>query len=485
MLHVNLDLDVEQSDGERLLRLHAGEGEAHLRVLPAGSKDRHHWDRDAYGDAFLSAPDRQRGAAFVRNLATWLGLPLEDPREPPGELGPFPCSYIRSLADEGEHLQVGMDDWSRGSRLDLFIDPAQHQCMLLPGFVQERELRALSIALRDGWPLPRRTPGQDPLLARAEPLVPALRPLPGSRGLSNPAWVGRELVGAVAHDGEQHLCRWRDPREPPARLWTFRGYPAELSPSPDGRLLALTIFHWGDDGTASGAEGSVLLVPLGSGGQIGEVIPLTRSGEGFTLSFAGLTWSPAGDRLAVRGTDRRRRPPLDEVIRLFDVASRELVAIHWRPRRAEPRRAEPHVPESALPAWAVRTSFPYRGLAYGSGRSPDGAYELELDDDVLVVTDREGGRRKLVLERDRDREALRNLELQVSWIGGSSLHLVGEEHYVLDLRTLKLSYYLPPLPLGASWWSESPDQGLVLVQRRLGPVRSGDLVYLWGEVAWP
>ena len=112
-------------------------------------------------------------------------------------------SYVLNVGAEGEHFRLAMDDWSRGSQLDLFVTADRRRCTLLPGFVRERELRALSIALRDGWPPPRRTPKEDPWLASVEPVVPKLTPLPGSRNLSNPVWMGRELYGVITQRGEQ------------------------------------------------------------------------------------------------------------------------------------------------------------------------------------------------------------------------------------------------------------------------------------------
>jgi hypothetical protein len=323
-------------------------------------------------------------------------------------------------------------------------------------------------------------------MATERPLVPSLAPLPASRSLSNPEWVGHELVGTIEGDDERMLCRWTDLRQSPRTLWRFRAFPAELKPSPDGRILALTLFHWGDDGSCSGKDGSVLLVPLEPSGGRGEVLPLAGSSEGFALGLNGLTWSPTGHLLAIRGVDHRRAPPHNEVIRLYDVASRELIAVHWQPSDQGRTSSRGSIPSSGpeLPAWAVRASFPYRGLAYGAGRSPDGRFQIQLEGETLVVTDRQGLRRELALDGDREREALKGLELHVDWVGGSSLHLNGDEHYVVDLETLKLRYYLPSLPLGASWWSESPDQRLVLIQHRHGPVRSGTIEYLWGEVVW-
>lgn len=476
MFHVDLDLDIEKSGEGRLIRLRAGDGEAILRVIDSdhsGSLGGHR-----YGDAFLSAPDRERGTAFVQTLARWLDQSLDNPSGTSGELADFPCSYTLQVDSEGEHLRINMDSWSAGASIMLYIEPEAERCKLLTYALKEKEFRALTVALRDGWPPPRRVPVDDPLLARSKPLVQSLSPLAGSSMVSRSAWVGNKLLGLVEHGEECELLLWHSLSRDPRSLWRFKGFPVAIEPSPDGRWTALVVYHWTPERTCSPEAATVLLVPLDPLlRHLYDTLPLTSSDESFSVNIDAVRWAPNGDRLAIRGNDRTAlsRP---EVIRIYDVRERQLESTH-RPsvRTSHPRG-------STLPSWVAASPRPCQGLTRAPTSSPDRRFLVSRHDDSLVVTDRQGFRRKFSPTRGADLEALDKLEVNVTWIGGRALLLDSDDLYVLDLETLKLRYLLPPLPLGAFFWSASSDQSLVLVPRRRGVPHSESEGDLWGEVVW-
>jgi hypothetical protein len=478
MFHVDLGLNIERGAGAQLITLRAGDGEARLRLL--GSDHRGSFTGHLYGDAFLSAPDRVRGGAFVRTLAGWLHRSIRTPCANPGELRDFPCRYIRQVEPEGEHLRLDMGSWSSGASLLLYINPGATVCKLMTYAMQEKELRALTVALRDGWPPPRRTSDDDPLVSRSQPLVTELVPLPGSEHASRSAsvWVGPGLLGLVERDDEHEVLYWPDLGSAPRAIWRFKGFPLSIEPSPDGRWAALTICHATREQTCTIEDATVVLVPIDPlVRDLIEVLPLARSEESFTLSPDAVRWSPAGDRVALRGQDRMSllRP---EVVRIYNPAKQGLESTH----RLSARRSDP--PGSVLPVWAVQPSRRFQGLGSGPRPSPDGRYLVGLDDGALVVTDRSGRRRNVVFTNDHDREALAKLEVDVSWLGGSAFLFDSDELFVLDLERLRLRYLLPPLPLSAFFWSASPDHRRVLVPRLGTTPGDGPCADLWGEVRW-
>jgi hypothetical protein len=438
---------VPQREGNRRrLRLSSPSGSATLVLEDAKGSGAF-----LFGDGRFEPGSREDGAAFVADVARWLGV--EPPPGPgtPGSLEPFNISYaVLGDRDGWEATKLFLEFGHRYAEVFLNLHPSGTKAVLLEKDEEYREdlVALVALALRDGTP-PRRKVASDPDLATDEPLVAELRPLRCEGELKRATWTARGFLGVVGSRPARFLL-WADGSAAPSDAGTADGVVTFLAASPKGDRVAAMLVHPGQPDAYSSDDPTDLLVldvP-------GPVRTIARSESEFVLmSHSPAAFSPDGTLLAV-SAPVDSKPPRRSRVRVFHAAtggrlfetapSLDLDVEAWDPEGLVLCRAEFDDRLGYKRTW-------YR-WAPGSGdpgeiapvplRSPDRLYSIAATEEGNLEVRGPDGVRTFASDDDEERTFFLGLgEFPPQWCGPHGLVVsLGADLLLLDLETMKLRH---------------------------------------------